>query len=79
MRSLADQEVAELGGRLSVLIRQKVDHVELDRLLHELADTGPAQQDPVLRRIYRLVFPHPSPRIRCCGRCFTGCSPMVRS
>ena len=57
-RSLADQDVAELGGRLSVLARQKADHVRLDELLHELDATPPAGQDAVLRRIYRLVFPH---------------------
>lgn len=57
-RSLADQDVAQLGGRLSVLARQKADHVHLDRLLHELDATPPTAQDPVLRRIYRLVFPH---------------------
>lgn len=57
-RSLADQTVPELGGRTSVLARQQADHVELDRLLHELGRTPPERQDPVLRRIYRLVFPH---------------------
>jgi hemerythrin superfamily protein len=56
--SLADQGTDALGGRLSVLTRQKADHVRLDELLHELDRTGPAEQDPVLRRIYRLVFPH---------------------
>ena len=56
--SLADQDTAQLGGRLSILTRQKSDHVELDRLLHELDRTGPTEQDAVLRRIYRLVFPH---------------------
>jgi hemerythrin superfamily protein len=58
LRSLADQTTAELGGRTSVLTRQKADHVELDRLLHELGRTAPDAQDAVLRRIYRLVFPH---------------------
>jgi hemerythrin superfamily protein len=58
LTSLADQGTDELGGRLSVLTRQKADHVRLDALLHELGRTGPADQDPVLRRIYRLVFPH---------------------
>ncbi len=57
-RSLADQDVRELGGRLSVLTRQKQDHVRLDELLHALGATPPAEQDAVLRRIYRLVFPH---------------------
>ncbi|HEX8509469.1 MAG TPA: hemerythrin domain-containing protein [Propionibacteriaceae bacterium] len=58
MRSLADQTIQELGGPLSVLSRQKADHVKLDRLLTELQRTSPDGQDRVLRRIYRLVFPH---------------------
>jgi hemerythrin superfamily protein len=58
MRTLADQDVPELGGRFSVLARQKADHVRLDALLHELADRPAEQQDDVLRRVYRLVFPH---------------------
>lgn len=58
MKSLAEQSVTELGGRLSVLTRQKRDHVKLDRLLQLLEAAGPEQQDAVLRRIYRLVFPH---------------------
>ena len=57
-RSIADQTVEELGGSGSVLVRQRRDHVELDRLLQELdGATGRAQED-VLRRIDRLVFPH---------------------
>lgn len=58
MRSLAEQGVEELGGRWSVLAVQKRDHVALGRLLDELARTPPAEQGEVLRRIYRLVFPH---------------------
>ena len=58
VRSLAEQEVDELGGPVSVLTRQKRDHVKLDRMLHELEAAKPAEQDQVLRRIYRLVFPH---------------------
>jgi Hemerythrin HHE cation binding domain len=58
MRSIAEQSEAELGGDLSVLVRQKRDHVVLDGLLGELdGATGVAQQD-VLLRINRLVFPH---------------------
>ena len=56
--SLADQRTPQLGGPLSVLVRQKKDHVRLDRLLGELAEAGPREQDDVLRRIYRLVFSH---------------------
>ncbi len=58
MRSLSEQTSAELGGPVSVLTRQKSDHVKLNGLLAELDATPPAAQDGVLRRIYRLVFPH---------------------
>src|SRR5690606_34652933 len=58
MRSLAEQNVAELGGRISVLNRQKRDHVRLDSLLDRLTELPAAEQPPVLLKIYRLVFPH---------------------
>ena len=56
--SIANQSVEQLGGPLSVLVRQKQDHIELDRLLNALDAATGAEQDDVLRRIYRLVFPH---------------------
>jgi hypothetical protein len=56
--SLADQDEYDLGGHLSVLVRQKRDHVELDRLLSELEASDIAHQSRVLRHLYRLVFPH---------------------
>jgi hemerythrin superfamily protein len=56
--SIADQTEAELGGLLSVLTRQRRDHVRLDRLLHELDGASGERQQDVLRRLYRLVFPH---------------------
>jgi hemerythrin superfamily protein len=58
MRSIAEQKVDELGGRLSVLARQRRDHVKLENLLEDLEDTTGAAQGQVLLRIYRLVFPH---------------------
>ena len=58
MRSLAEQSEQDLGGRMSVLTRQRRDHVQLDLLLSELAATEVTYQDQVLQRIYRLVFPH---------------------
>jgi hypothetical protein len=59
MTSLSQQDVAELGGPLSLLTRQKRDHERLDRLLHRLErSTVGAQQEEVLQRIARLVFPH---------------------
>jgi hemerythrin superfamily protein len=57
-RSIAEQTVEELGGPTSVLVRQRRDHVELDRLLHELDAAVGTGQDEVLRRIDRLVFSH---------------------
>jgi hemerythrin superfamily protein len=58
MRSLAEQTTDELGGRWSVLTRQKRDHVELDALLHQLSDGVGDAEEAVLHRIARLVFPH---------------------
>ena len=57
-RSIADQTVEELGGPTSVLVRQRADHVQLDRLLHELDGTTGTEQERVLRKIDRLVFSH---------------------
>ncbi|GAA3540279.1 hemerythrin domain-containing protein [Aeromicrobium flavum] len=59
MTSLALQTQTDMGGRLSVLTRQKRDHVRLNELLNELAQAppGPAEEH-VLRKIARLVFPH---------------------
>jgi hypothetical protein len=59
MTSIAAQDETALGGPLSILVRQKRDHVRLDELLHELghAEPGDEQRD-VLNRINRLVFPH---------------------
>ncbi|WP_277499438.1 hemerythrin domain-containing protein [Nocardioides sp. ChNu-99] len=59
-RSIADQTDAELGGTWSILVRQKRDHVHLDRLLHQLGETRPSSTErrDVLHRVARLVFPH---------------------
>jgi hemerythrin superfamily protein len=56
--SVADQDTAQLGGPLSVLVRQKNDHLALNGLLEELERTSGEEQDAVLHRIDRLVFPH---------------------
>jgi hemerythrin superfamily protein len=57
-RSIAHQTVEELGGPGSVLVRQRDDHLQLDRLLHDLDGSTGREQDRVLRRIDRLVFSH---------------------
>lgn len=56
--SLAHQDVEQLGGRGSLLVRQREDHAVLDGLLQEVAGTQGAEQDEVLTRLGRLVFPH---------------------
>ena len=58
MTSVADQSVEQLGGRFSVLSRQKSDHIELNRLLEALEASRGMEQRRVLLKIYRLVFPH---------------------
>lgn len=58
MKSLSQQSEEELGGTVSVLVRQKRDHVRLNELLLALEAAPAAEQDAVLRAIYRLVFPH---------------------
>jgi hemerythrin superfamily protein len=57
-RSIAHQTVDELGGPGSVLVRQRDDHIALDRLLTELDGTTGSAQEEVLTRIDRLVFSH---------------------
>jgi hemerythrin superfamily protein len=58
MRSLADQTVAELGGRGSILVRQRRDHATLGSMLDQLPGTTGAEQEELLHSIYRLVFSH---------------------
>lgn len=56
--STAQQSVAELGGESSVLVRQRRDHAELDRLLERLRSTRGVEQEEVLTGLARLVFPY---------------------
>ncbi len=57
-RSLAEQDERDLGGARSILVRQKRDHVELDRLIGLVdGSSGVARQD-ALNALCRLVFPH---------------------
>jgi hypothetical protein len=56
--SLANQSIEELGGRLSVLARQKADHIRLDQLLQQLRQTSAREEGAVLLSIFRLVFTH---------------------
>jgi hemerythrin superfamily protein len=58
MRSVAVQSDQELGGSVSVLVRQKRDHVRLNGLIARLEASADTGQQQVLLEIYRLVFPH---------------------
>jgi hemerythrin superfamily protein len=58
MTSIAHQSEDDLGGRGSVLARQRRDHQELDRLLTRLRSSTGDEQDEVLTRLGRLVFAH---------------------
>jgi hypothetical protein len=60
-RSVADQTVAELGGRTSILALQRADHVRLDRLMDRARTTvrrGGREHAVALRAVARLVFTH---------------------
>jgi hypothetical protein len=57
-KSVAEQDLAEMGGSRSVLARQRRDHVKLDLLLRELGDRSGAAQEEALHKVCRLVFPH---------------------
>ena len=56
--SIARQSIDELGGGASVLTRQRRDHERLDELLQRVGRTTGTEQDEVLMRVCRLVFPH---------------------
>ena len=58
MTSLAAQDLDQLGGPLSILTRQKHDHVRLDELLRSVSHTAGTEQRAILQHIARLVFPH---------------------
>ena len=58
MLSIADQATDDLGGRWSILERQRRDHMDLDRMLEELPRTSGADREVLVRRMCRLVFSH---------------------
>ncbi|WP_214401554.1 hemerythrin domain-containing protein [Pseudonocardia lacus] len=61
-RSIADQSVEQLGGRMSILTRQRADHERLDRLMARARETldSPDEREHAraLRALARLVFTH---------------------
>jgi hemerythrin superfamily protein len=59
--SIADQTLEQLGGRTSILARQRVDHQRLARLMERARSTeeaGGREHAAALRALARLVFTH---------------------
>ena len=59
--SIADQTVEQLGGRWSILARQRADHARLARLMERTRATeeaGGREHTAALRALARLVFTH---------------------
>jgi len=59
--TIADQPQAQLGGRTSILARQRADHTRLDRLMERARATmqeGGIAHQVALRAVARLVFTH---------------------
>jgi hemerythrin superfamily protein len=56
--SIAHRGVEELGGAASLFTRQRQDHARLDALLKQVHSTHQDQQQAVLTKTARLVFPH---------------------
>ena len=58
MRSIADQSIAQLGGPMSILVRQRADHVELYRLIQQLSGESGEAYERTFNKLNRLVFSH---------------------
>ncbi|MFF7449697.1 MULTISPECIES: hemerythrin domain-containing protein [unclassified Streptomyces] len=58
-RTIAEETVEQLGGRDSVLARQRRDHAEMDRLMnaYDIADGG-EERERLLKDLVQLVFSH---------------------
>ncbi|MFK0117539.1 hemerythrin domain-containing protein [Streptomyces sp. NPDC090994] len=58
--SIARQSVADLGGPGSLLLRQRRDHAELDRLMnaYRAADARDTRREQIWRDFTHLVFRH---------------------
>ncbi|WP_232544391.1 hypothetical protein [Streptomyces buecherae] len=58
-RTIEDQTAEQLGGEGSVLVRQRRDHAEMDRLMdrNQALQDG-AERERVLRELVQLVLSH---------------------
>lgn len=58
-KPIKDQNVEQLGGSSSILVRQRRDHQEMDRLMDRYPALGDLhQREQVLKQIVQLVFSH---------------------
>lgn len=58
VKTIKEQTVGQLGGKGSVLARQRRDHAEIDRLMDRYALTAGDERERVLKEIVQLVFSH---------------------
>ncbi len=58
--TIAEQTIEQLGGRRSVLVRQRRDHAEMDRLMnrYRALEEEAQERDRVLKEMIQLVFSH---------------------
>lgn len=59
--TIAHQSIEQLGGRPSILAKQRADHARLDRLMDRARATraaGGREHAAALRAVARLVFTH---------------------
>ncbi|CAL9652919.1 hypothetical protein SUDANB176_06682 [Streptomyces sp. enrichment culture] len=58
-KTIKDQTVEQLGGGGSILVRQRGEHEEMDRLMDQyLAMDDLQQRERVLKQVVQLVFSH---------------------
>ncbi|MEV7073808.1 hemerythrin domain-containing protein [Streptomyces sp. NPDC091972] len=58
-RTIKDQTVEELGGDRSILVRQRREHEEMDRLMDRyLTLDDLRQREEILKQVVQLVFSH---------------------
>ncbi|MEV5169967.1 hemerythrin domain-containing protein [Streptomyces flaveolus] len=58
-KTIKDQTVEELGGGSSVLVRQRREHQEMDRLMDQyLTPDDLHRREQVLKQVVQLVFSH---------------------
>jgi hypothetical protein len=74
--TIAHQSLAQLGGRSSILVKQRADHPRLDRLIDRARATraaGGREHAVALRQRRGWCSATRSPRSRCCSGRRGGC------